>query len=1000
MATIQQLEQQRASLLILLNDLQSQLATTQQRNPTLAAGIQSRIIQVQNDLDLVNNQIAQLRGPIISSGDIVNDDAYATTENSSSQHPTFGPLQVDAQGRVISVPTNTSGTNAEPAVTGNNVDTGTNAPVRTLTNTQGTFAGNNNIGSGLLATPGFNPSTNASGPGFVTTTTPGVGANNDDTASGKNATRIEIDNAFVQQQIIPQSNVLDQYASYTYVISVYLMTLQAFQAMVNSGQKNLSGATLLFQSGGGQGDYGAGRNPYFSNDYYIDRVELLSTIQGKGTGSAHNVATIKMNVVEPNGITLLQNLDLAVAGYLGGVDKKEKNYQAENYLMTIKFYGYDSNGNLVRGGRPNTGITDPNAFVEKWYPMRINNIKYRIANKLVEYEIEATPSQYDINVGSNRGTIPYNMELSGITVKDALAGPIIYSTGQDAVTTGTNTPAGTVGVAPGVSSVVAQMASGAGSTATGTTAPPKASAAPTAKQTIKQGLMESLNAYQANLVKQGNYAIADQYNVEFVSSAIENAKIKRVGNEKNQTANNNSKNAADQKLPEKQSVDTSSRNVSIVAGTQIVQAIDKILRNSTYLEDQQLFKINETSQTKEPNGTPGKNVAWYKISMRAEPIGYDTKRNDYAYRITYVISAYKVAELVSPWFPLPTYNGTHKQYKYWFTGENTSVLSYEIDYKSQYALVMSGGTSRALQEGISNANTLQRFIYQPLSGQNNQGAKGRTNEPAANAADYFYNPGDLGVAKLSIVGDPAWLQQGEAFALPKRTNWNFNPFLADGTINFDSQEVLFEVAFNAPADYNLNTGLIDPNSPNYTNAPQGLSTQNAQSFVYKAVQVTSEFNKGKFTQSLMGSLLRFRPDQIATINNQTQTDVTAQALRTASQLRVNPSNLLAGAALIPYVSTLNNIPGQPNLGQNIAFGINALAGSVLGSSPTRPSATATNPTTVGGVNVGIPSLATPGINPNAGATTVTGTTQSMAASDDSGISTATNTPTDLNNFFG
>ena len=69
-------------------------------------------------------------------------------------------------------------------------------------------------------------------------------------------------------------------------------------------------------------------------------------------------------------------------------------------------------------------------------------------------------------------------------------------------------------------------------------------------------------------------------------------------------------------------------------------------------------------------------------------------------------------------------------------------------------------------------------------------------------------------AKLEIVGDPAWMQQGEVSTGINWPNFNFNPFNADGGINFDSQQVLFDISFNQPTDYNFSTGLMDVNSNN------------------------------------------------------------------------------------------------------------------------------------------------------------------------------------------
>jgi len=241
---------------------------------------------------------------------------------------------------------------------------------------------------------------------------------------------------------------------------------------------------------------------------------------------------------------------------------------------------------------------------------------------------------------------------------------------------------------------------------------------------------------------------------------------------------------------------------------------------------------------------------------------FDEKRNDYAYNITYTISPYKISQLNSPYFKVPTFNGTHKKYNYWFTGENTQVLSYEETLNSLYYVVLTGAN---LGGASSNSNELLKYQYQTASGQTTQGAEGRTLEPAANAADQLYSPGDLKECTMSIVGDPAWLQQGEAFVgLRKGASDYYSAFLDDGTINFDSQQILFEIGYNTSKDYDLGTGLMEVDRGKYNSTSQQdqeLRTPGTTkaSRIYIAKECTSEFAKGKFTQTLKGSLMVYYP---------------------------------------------------------------------------------------------------------------------------------------------
>ena len=977
--------------------------------------------------------------PVASSGNLANDDARAKVDNASVQDPSYPSQILNADGRITTPPDTTSVTTADKAVTYQSVDSGTNAPVRSLIQTQSVPT---NGYDGLLRTPGYFEETGSS---TITTASPGgqpgVGATGDDSGARVNSTRTEIDNIFNEAAITPQPNVLDQYASYTYSASIYLTTEQAYKTMMSTKKKSVVGCQLLIQSGGMA--VGARNSKYFTNDYYIDKIELNSKIIGKGTTMSHNVVDAKMTIVEPNGITLIDNLDLAVSELLGSKPGEKKNFTSAVYLLVLRFYGYDDQGNLVRGGVPKPdGSSDPNAFVEKFYPLLIKKLDFKISNKLVEYNIEAAVAHYQISASSSRGSIPYNIELSGQTLKDVLSGPAVYAANQTSVSAGGNGP-------PTVSPDAVATDQG-----TSPQAPPNASAAPTAKKTVRQGLMAALNDYQQQLVTDGTYTYPDEYSVEFITPALEKARIVKAGTTvKNKTSMPTPGTAADQILPEKNSFDAAVRTMSATAGMQLVQFLDQLCRNSTYLEDQQLVKLDEKTGKYLLNGTPAENVAWFKISMEATAkveLGQDPKRKDYAYKIKYIISPYKINQINSQYFPKPKFNGVHKQYNYWFTGQNTSVLSYEESLNALYAQVLSGTnlnmatTSTSSSQGANDSELLKKN-FQPRSGESGQGADGKTNEPVANAAEMLFSPADLKVGTVTIVGDPAWLQQGEAFAGQNKNSWSFSAFLPDGTINIDSQQPLFEVAFNKPGDYNLQTGLIDPNSsPDNIASTRGTQQPGAAqiSRIYRATDCTSTFSKGKFTQILKGSLLINAPTNTQTTNSASSIALQKSAVSALSPNRQGTGALIAGSLSTPAFSlTLPDFAGTATglsvgaINQSVNAGLNLLNNNVLGTIATRPVTVPTGPTSsgllVGTVNsiFNPPSkltglINTPGFNPAADQQSQAGVvdgvsngvTQLMTSSDDAGdllTQQYLNTPmaeqtqaltevapNDLGNFFG
>jgi len=60
--------------------------------------------------------------------------------------------------------------------------------------------------------------------------------------------------------------------------------------------------------------------------------------------------------------------------------------------------------------------------VEKFIPFRIDAIKFRVANKMAEYDVECSAIRTSIAASRARGTIPYNVELTSQTLKDLLGG--------------------------------------------------------------------------------------------------------------------------------------------------------------------------------------------------------------------------------------------------------------------------------------------------------------------------------------------------------------------------------------------------------------------------------------------------------------------------------------------------------------------------------------------------------------------------------------------------
>jgi hypothetical protein len=533
------------------------------------------------------------------------------------------------------------------------------------------------------------------------------------------------------------------------------------------------------------------------------------------------------------------------------------NYASVVYLMVIRFYGYDEQGNLVTNISGNK--SDPNSVIEKFIPFKISKCDWTIDSKLVTYSFEGLAPGEGSAAGTRRGTIPYNIELTAANIGDLLGQDVKYSATQAATATpGAATTNSSVGYVSDAEQIAAANLANS---------PPKADAAPTTKKTsITQGLMGAMNQFQLDLKNQGVYEQADQYEIVFANpgpggggTAIKNARLIPPGTKTNARQTGMVPPATtdpDSAAMERISKDIKSRNYSITAGMQLVQAIELAIRNSTFVTDQNVLYFNEDDALQVKNDANKKDIVWFNITFQATQLEYDNKRNDYAQKITFIINTYTPMNFSSNYYPINKFRGLHKQYNYWFTGKNTAVIDYKETMNNLYNLTISGDQTKgnlAFQQRKAFTSSMRDqpfYNFQTASAENSAGDNGKQNEPQANLAESLYDPVGLANCNVKIVGDPAWIQQGSFAGGVSAKEFDFNAFLPDGTINFDAREVMFEIAWQRPQDYDINTGLADPYAGSSSRQP-------VQSRVYTAMQCTSEFSKGSFYQNLQGKLYFF-----------------------------------------------------------------------------------------------------------------------------------------------
>jgi hypothetical protein len=311
------------------------------------------------------------------------------------------------------------------------------------------------------------------------------------------------------------------------------------------------------------------------------------------------------------------------------------------------------------------------------------------------------------------------------------------------------------------------------------------------------------------------------------------------------------------------------------AGQSIAFVINRIMMESSYVYEQQSIQIDKDGKTI-PNGNPAQLFSWYNILCFATPTDkWDNRRNDFAYKIKYVIVPYETP-VVSEYFPNGQFRGAHKNYNYWFTGQNQEVLHFEVVNNNAYYNVINTPSAGTNFKNKFNPLEIVRAAAQARTTESDQGAKPRVNDIASNAADWLYNAVDYAEIRLRILGDPAWINAENYSAA---SDVSFSPFRTDGSINFSTGPAYFTMNYNLADDYNLSTGLMNiQGSATVQNVNTATPKGPALSFNYTAVECRSSFRQGRFEQELVGRLrlgnAQDLPDQNRT---RTGTSTTAAA---------------------------------------------------------------------------------------------------------------------------
>jgi hypothetical protein len=486
-------------------------------------------------------------------------------------------------------------------------------------------------------------------------------------------------------------------------------------------------------------------------------------------------------------------------------DDYEANGFNQHFVLGIKFYGYDINGNIVTSGSPEVqgydnggGDGDENAVIQRYFQLKIANMKFKLDGKMVVYNVEAVIVGEQVAFGNMQGEIKETMTIRGKTVGDILSGTADKSSKS-------------------------------------------------LSEQINDAVNRSIERNQNDVEYKVSFQFLDENNKE-TTTGIPAARLVNDATFSSKTATGSQEKSATQvniaDSYSSTSFDTQKQAIVIKGGSKISAVIDAIITKSEFVTEALNTLKTQDAEAKNISKTPIKPLQWYSVNPVVQAKGIN-KNKTWIYDVKFQIKPYDVFFVRSNYVGKNCiYKGPYKRYNYLFTGENTEILSYTQEYNQLYYVTASMSTNKdeapnktgsvpVVPKSTEKTDDIGAGLYQSAAINNSVKAT-------------LYSPGDQSMAKIKIMGDPDYLMTVTGISMAagvQKLSSN------DGSINPLSGQVLIEINFKMAIDYKDN-GLMDITDKLQFYRTSKPKDAGIDGMVYRVIKVESTFSKGSFIQVL------------------------------------------------------------------------------------------------------------------------------------------------------
>jgi hypothetical protein len=664
----------------------------------------------------------------------------------------------------------------------------------------------------------------------------------------------------------PIPNPLLAYPSYTYGISLALLTVKEYNDIVSDVKNYQSNRVIIASAGRYNIDEGASmfkRAPFFAEDFYFDNLNMTTVIGLNDRSRSTNAINFTFTIIEPYGVTLLNRI-LDLSADIGSL-----NYIAQPYMLQIDFFGMNDAGEIV-------GIIPDQT---KRIPIRILKMDIKASAKGAEYQMEACPyshSAYDLSTV----TTPANFEITAGTLESFLQSTTEETAFADAKKEREGligkqarfqqADNGTLTVRGGTGEVVSLAFVGTGSAIDTNSIMGK-----DAVYKVKS-YGGAISAYYADVAAREKTAIADKYYFKVHPDIIKdggtqfNLSIETLSTAQTPMASEEN-GMSIRGTPG--NLDHGMRVFAINTGTSIDQVIAFAMRHTKYLQGQvqpvSKFK-DDTEYKKYLESQANEPLKWYKVVPTIKLGEYNISQETWAREITYHILPYTVYNTKTREGPQGTWTEPCKLHNYWYTGKNNDVLDFNVEFNALYYTAVTAyrenlsKTQNLLEDETTNAKITKESreanAVMPqgkktvVENSQKHSSSGAVTVEAIALADieaslYTTAGGDMLQAKLKIIGDPQYIKQDDVFYPPEMTvlsdqvdGTGIEPrLIANGSLRMDQGEIYVQITVKSPSDIDDATGLMKFDSKYSTSLFSGM---------YRILTVESSFAGGKFEQTL------------------------------------------------------------------------------------------------------------------------------------------------------